>query len=280
MLSKPKISLVLGKAWQAKQAFLLVLGKKMEYYGLKIVPGYPAAYYKHKRALVIADLHLGFETEAQREGIYLPRLQLKKALELIRRLSARLDVHVLVINGDIKQTFEKLTLQEREEVAKFLAEAKDRVHEIVLVRGNHDNYVSIITSRFDVPIVERYELSNDILLIHGHRVESKDLRYRLLVVGHEHPAFKLFDELGSVAKLPCFLHTPLVNGNSCLVLPAAGYYQTGNPVTLNRMEYLSPLLKNYSVIEEATPIVFELEKEVIEFPPLKALESFLQTSAE
>uniref|UniRef100_A0A7J3ZJF6 Metallophosphoesterase n=1 Tax=Fervidicoccus fontis TaxID=683846 RepID=A0A7J3ZJF6_9CREN len=252
----------------------------MEYYGLKIVPGYPAAYHKSKRTLMVADLHLGFETEAQKEGIYLPRLQLKRALELIEKLSALLDVYVLIVNGDLKQSFEKLTLQEREEVARFLAEAKDRIPRVVLVRGNHDNYVSIITSRFDVPIVEKYELSSDILLVHGHKIESKDLSYKLLVIGHEHPAFKLFDELGSIAKLPCFLHVPLVNGNSCFVLPAAGYYQTGNPITLNRMEYLSPVLRDYSIIEEAVPIVFEHEKETIEFPPLKALDALLQTSVE
>jgi len=40
------------------------------------------------------------------------------------------------------------------------------------------------------------------------------------------------------------------------------------------------VLRDYSIIEEAVPIVFEHEKETIEFPPLKALDALLQTSVE
>ncbi len=249
----------------------------MKYGSLAVVPGSPAMYHREKKALVIADLHLGFESEAAREGVYLPRLQLRKALDLLDRLHSETEATLLVIDGDLKHTFEKLTMQEREEVSKFLAHAKDLFHDVLLVRGNHDNYITIITNRFDVEVVESLRLDSETLLVHGHRMyseeEARGAKY--VVIGHEHPAIKVSDELGSVAKYPCFLSMPLTDGRTLLVLPAAGYYQTGNPVTLDRSAYLSPIVRKIGIVEEAVPIIFEPGGSSMEFPPLGELSEII-----
>ena len=249
----------------------------MLYGANRIVPGKPALYNKQAKAIVIADLHLGFESEAVKEGLYLPRLQLRKAKELVEKLSREVGAPLLVINGDLKHTFEKLTMQEREELSKFLAHAREYFSDIVLVRGNHDTFVTIITDRFDVDVVESFRLDSETMLVHGHRKYHRDLDrdIKYVVIGHEHPAVKISDELGSVAKYPCFLQMPLKDGRTLIVLPAAGYYQTGNPVTLDSSQYLSPIVRELGVVPEAVPIVFAPEGRSFEFPPLGEMADLL-----
>jgi len=238
---------------------------------LALLPGLPAVYAKAKKAVVISDLHLGFETAAVREGIYVPKVQLKRALELLKILASRSAAETLVINGDLKHVFEKLTVQEREEATKFLSAAKDYFSEIVLVEGNHDNYISVVASRFDVPIVDRLELAPDAIAVHGHKYDEKVLDYKYILIGHEHPSLKIPDELGGVLRLPSFLLVPLKNGSLAVVLPASGHYQTGNPATLDPGQYLSPLVRDLGLIGEAVPYVVDYGRATLEFPKLASL---------
>ncbi len=246
--------------------------KELMKYGVRIIPGLPALYIPAEDMIVLADLHLGFESEASKSGIHVPRLQLKKSIELIMKLTENVSCRKLLINGDLKHTFEKLTIQEREEVSIFLSKAKDYFTDIILVRGNHDNYVSIVTERFDVDLREQYATGN-VLFVHGHKNINDYSRYKVIVIGHEHPALKISDELGAFMKLPCFLATPGKHGEIILVLPAAGYYQTGNEVTLEPSNYLSPIMQSEGLIEEAVPILFSEGLELLEFPALKYLKS-------
>lgn len=238
---------------------------------LFLPPGYPALYLKNKKTVIISDLHLGFESAVASEGIYLPRIQLKKAIELIMALSRVTNAYTLVINGDLKHVFEKLTIQEREEITKFLSVAKDTYKEIVLIRGNHDNYITIVTDRFDVPIVPKLSFDEEVVAIHGHEYDDQVLSHKYIVIGHEHPSLRISDELGGVLRFSSFLLTPLINGSMALVLPAAGHYQTGNPLSLDSSQYLSPLLKEKGIISEAIPFVLDFGKLTIEFPSLSKI---------
>ncbi len=239
---------------------------------VSIIPGYPTVIDKRRETIIIADLHLGYEEEAAEQGFFLPKLQYKKAVQLIEELHDMTKAKRLVINGDIKNSFNRLTIQEREETIKFLAKSKELFEEVILVRGNHDNYMPIITERLDIPFLEEYELTPTTLIVHGHKIIEKLSSYELIIIGHEHPAFTLKDELGSITKMPCFLRIPTTIGNEILVLPAAGYYQTGNPISSKKDDYLSPIVKEYGIIEEAAPIVFDTEKkDVFEFPSLNKI---------
>lgn len=249
---------------------------------IRLIPGTPAILHRDSRAAIIADLHLGFEGEMAQAGIYLPRVQLAKAISLIEFLSS-IGNKKLIIDGDIKNSFSKLTLQEREEIIKFLGRAKDLFDEVILVRGNHDNYVSIITDKMDVKLVPNLKLSDKVFILHGHRESMEALRYEIIIIGHEHPSLTIRDEIGSVIKLPCFLRVPLKGKRKreVLVLPAAGYYQSGNPISLSPEAYLSPLIKLYGDIRNSVPIVVDTEgKDLIEFPPLGAMEGLIRENAE
>ena len=70
--------------------------------------------------LIVSDIHLGYESEAELEGAFLPRVQLKHALQDIKDVVNSYDINKLVIAGDLKHKFEALTWQERVEIEKFV----------------------------------------------------------------------------------------------------------------------------------------------------------------
>jgi len=217
-----------------------------------VVSGLPAVYIEGG-ALVIADLHFGYEEALAGDGVFLPRVQLRKALELLSSLSRLGLSRRLVIAGDIKHSFSRLLWQERREVSRFIEEAFNHgFNEVVVVRGNHDNYISHVVRKSGGEFVEDPITFGRIAIAHGHRNEDVG---DILVIGHEHPAIQVTVG-GSRVKLPIFLMIPLKDGRRVLVLPPAGSYQTGNIVTLERESYLSPIIRSYGVLEDADVVIF------------------------
>jgi putative SbcD/Mre11-related phosphoesterase len=151
--------------------------------------------------------------------------------------------------------FEKLTRQEKLEVPKFVREAFEAgFKEVIVVRGNHDNYVSGVLKSVGAEFVEeRLDLGSGVTVTHGHKsVEGFDLA----ILGHEHPAINVSIG-GSKIKLPVYLSMPLSDGSRVIVLPPTGAYQAGNDVTLYRENYLSPIIRERGVIGDAVPIIYD-----------------------
>ncbi len=241
--------------------------------GVELVPGLPVVLLRGTDTLVLADLHLGFEDDMASKGVYLPRVQYEKAVGLLREALEKTRASRVVIAGDVKHVFSRLTWQERTEVGGLFSFLKERVEEVVVVRGNHDNYLAAVAEAYGVEIVPSLRLG-DVLIIHGHvGVEMRE--GDLVIMGHEHPSIALRDSIGVVARFPCFLHVPLRNGAEALVLPAAGAYQSGNPVGLDPSKYLSPIVKELGVVERARPIIVDEEVGLYEFPELGLLGDML-----
>ncbi len=245
-----------------------------------VIPGpLPLLYIEHKRILVFADAHLGFEEEMAKHGLFLPRVQKKNLIKTLSNALTELKVSEIVVAGDIKHQFGQLGRIEARELRELFDFLKDKIDRLVIVRGNHDNFLPLVTKKYDyIHLVEDYYLIEDILVVHGHKKlslpENKDIR--LIVMGHEHPSLGLRDKLGYLIKYPCFLRAPLrYQSIEVIVLPAIGVYQTGTTITLDESSYLSPIIREEVVLEEAKPIVFDEELGVLEFPELKVLfESF------
>ncbi len=217
------------------------------------------------RYVVIADLHLGFEEYMSKRGVYLPPLQLKRALEVLRRLPKS---KTLVIAGDIKHSFEGLGRHEKKDVISFLDEATKKFDEVILIKGNHDTFIKPILSEFGVDFADELKDGN-LVIIHGHEMLKSDAK--TIIMGHEHPSITLRDQLGVAAKFPCFLHVPLADGREVIVLPSVGAYQSGTSVTLDKRGYLSPIIRELGIIEESVPYVIDEELGVLEFPKLKLM---------
>lgn len=243
--------------------------------GAEIVDALPALYIRSLKALVVADAHLGYEEEAARHGVFMPRFQLARFLDVVGEALNIVDAEKVIIAGDLKHRFDGLGKLERREVTKAISFIKERVEEVIVVRGNHDNYLPILKDRLGFDLVEHLILG-EYAIVHGHKPLPPEARGKIVVMGHEHPSIAIRDSIGTVGKFPCFLRGILKDGETrVVVLPAIGAYQTGSKVTLNPSTYLSPILKDEAVLEELEPIIVDEEIGVLELPRLVDMLDFM-----
>ncbi len=239
------------------------------------------AVFKDLKLAAAADLHIGFEESM---GEQLARIQTKKILEKFLRVIGRFGISEIIINGDIKYSFGKESKQEWEEIRYFLSELLKKVR-VKIAKGNHDFYIENMTKELDILISREFEF-NGIVFAHGdsnignaakeggrmdgsrgesseakparERSAAKKGKPRLVVMGNEHPAIKLRDEIGAIRKYPCFLYA---KNEKVLVLPAANPWTYGTDLLSARKEnLLSPVLRTIS-LEEA--LIYALEGEEI-----------------
>ncbi|AEC52800.1 hypothetical protein PNA2_1886 [Pyrococcus sp. NA2] len=206
------------------------------------------------KTLVIADIHIGFEEVALKEGVYIPKL-LTEVIDTVKSEISRMNAERLVINGDLKHSFTPLK-REFFEVGTFLKEISEVVSEIVLVKGNHDTGIEWIR-RYGVEIVDSLEIGKW-TITHGHRlVEGENF-----IIGHEHPSIRLRDEVGAVIKVPVFL-----KGENVIVLPAFSPWAYGNDLTINNP--ISPILQGKDIW--GMEVVVSTGEEVLNFGKLGLL---------
>ena len=242
--------------------------------GVKLLPGLPAVYLKKHDAVVIADLHLGYEEAMARQGVFLPRLQMRKAERLARRAREFTGASVLIVAGDIKHEFGRLLRSEKLETARFLKSAFDAGYRrIIVVRGNHDNYISHVVESLGGEFIEDLDLG-EVLVTHGHKKLDPSSLPDIVIIGHEHPSISV-DVGGMRARFPALLMAPLPGDRILIVLPAAGMYQTGNPVGLDSSSYLSPLVREHVDPGEITPIIIDEKEGLLPLPKLSLLYTLL-----
>ncbi len=183
----------------------------------------------------IADLHLGYEGVLHHQGVSIPRKQKAFILDSLARLIERCSPETILVNGDFKHNFSRNLEEEWLEVKDVLRFLRDRT-KLVVVRGNHDNFLATILHDMDIDLRRSYKAGN-FTFAHGHW----DIKNRgPVVIGHEHPALKLRDAVGAVVSLPAF-----VIGDEVIVLPAFSPLALGADVS--SYPYLSPLLRNRSI---------------------------------
>ncbi len=208
---------------------------------------------KAGNALIIADLHIGFEEAMAREGNYVPKL-LGEVTSSLQSLLERERPKRLIINGDLKHSFVPLR-REKLELETFFGALESYTDEIMLVRGNHDVGVAWLRE-LGVEVVESLELGRW-KLVHGHRLEEGER----FIIGHEHPAVRLRDEVGASVKVSVFL-----KGESLIVLPAFSPWAYGNDVTRG---IVSPFLRKFDTSK--LRVLVPVDGEVLDFGELGAL---------
>ena len=85
---------------------------------IKIVDA--ALWFEAEKALVINDLHLGYEEALHRKGIMVPRFQLEQIIDKLKIILQKTKPTKVIINGDLKHEFGKVLRQEWKEVLNFL----------------------------------------------------------------------------------------------------------------------------------------------------------------
>ncbi|RLF49858.1 MAG: phosphoesterase [Thermoplasmata archaeon] len=198
------------------------------------VTNYYALWLERERAAIIGDLHIGMEAAmVEEEGISAPRVQEDVIIKRLSAIFREFSPETLVINGDFKHKFSRNLWQEWEEVNRILDFICDHVRRVVVIRGNHDNYLKTILAKRGIDLHSRYSIG-DYTVIHGHRDVGME---RDMVLAHEHPVVKIRDGIGAYIKLPCFLYN---DERNIIVLPALSPLSIGTDIMAE--DYLSPIL--------------------------------------
>lgn len=194
--------------------------------------------------LIISDLHLGYEQSLNSEGLMIPKFQYDKILAHLEDIKSKTSSKKIIINGDLKHEFGKITRQEWNEVNNFLMYLQDNFEEIVLIKGNHDNFVPYISKKMDLEVQETFSIGN-FLILHGHKIPENlgDIKEDTLIIGHEHPCISLRSG-ERVEKIKCFIKGEF-EGKNIVVMPSFNFVSEGSDILHEKL--LSPFLKNKSI---------------------------------
>ncbi|MHA2358081.1 MAG: metallophosphoesterase [Candidatus Heimdallarchaeaceae archaeon] len=241
---------------------------------LLIVDSKPLLYLKDVNTLVLADLHIGFESIMLEDGTSAPFNQTQELADLISNYIRLLKPDKLVLNGDIKHSFHELTKIENRDVKKFLQAVSPLVKEVHIIKGNHDTFLNwVVRDIENATFHESHYVLGKYFFTHGdeHLPDSISSEVQYVIIAHEHPVLAArINGLQKIRSL-AFLFGPLKNRTSkIIVLPAFSSYSTGTPIHPSNVKHLlSPILR-----EEADLLDFELfvlsdSKEVFHFPSFK-----------
>ena len=208
----------------------------------------PALLLNEKKLLVIADLHIGIESELRENGLQV--LSQTKVMEqrLISILSTN-TIHDIILLGDIKHNIPSSTIQERSEVNRFLntIQTYGTLH---VLPGNHDGNID----RLLPPTIKLHPSDGFVFegigFTHGHRRPNKEvMQCKQVIIAHTHPTVMLIDRLGYRTFEQCWLRGaplsdkliekyPTSPTSQILVMPAFNSLCGG--IAVNRDPLLGP----------------------------------------
>ncbi len=224
---------------------------------IDLIDGLPIAYIKSISAIAISDLHLGYEGIAAKAGVYAPKSNLKKIKEMVGDALGKTGASTIIVTGDIKNEFSSVDIDEYSEMLEFVKFAKRKNTRLILIKGNHDNFVDRYKTLFDIEIFAQEMQEGKYLFFHGEempksiskRVKGNNIseKVEMLIMGHEHPAISLISRIRRKEKLKCFLFGEY-RGKQLLVLPAINYLMQGTDINLEpKSRLLSPILKKADI---------------------------------
>ncbi len=208
-----------------------------------------ALFLEREGVLVLADLHIGYEEERVASGFLLPRRQEELLRGEVERLLSEYHPRRLVLNGDVKHEFGRISGQEWRVIRRLLSLVWERGCEPVVIAGNHDALLAPLLERLGLP-VERSFRAGSALILHGdapaHEVARSFAGVRLVIIGHEHPALGLSDGTRRELVKAFLVGKKRVGGRSCslVVMPSWNPFSAGIDVLRERP--LGPLLADFT----------------------------------
>jgi len=168
------------------------------------IPNEPALFIEGKKILVIADLHIGIESELKEKGVN-AESQIRKMTEHLIRLCKKYKPNEIILLGDIKHNIPASTNLERRDVKIFLKEIQN-LGVVHIIPGNHDGNIKWLSP--DDTIIHRSDgfILDNVGFVHGHRWPNEEVMMcDQIIIGHTHPTIMLTDRLEYRAFEPCWL---------------------------------------------------------------------------
>ncbi len=191
------------------------------------------------KTLIIADIHIGFEEALNKQGIMIPRFQFDDVVKRIGRILRQAKPETVVVNGDIKHEFGRISDQEWRETLKIIDLLLEKSKKVVLIRGNHDTILGPIAKKRNIEVLDRLEIDDGrILIVHGHKEVELPKGTKTIIIAHEHPAVSL-REGPRTEVFKCFLKGKY-KGRELIVIPSFNLVTEGTDIL--KEELLSPFL--------------------------------------
>lgn len=219
-----------------------------EIFNFQIIDALPALFEEKTKTIVLSDLHLGLEGSMTSKGSYIPEFQLDEIKRDIKKAKQATNAEKIIVNGDLKTEFKGSAYSEKKEIKELLDLLEDLFQEVIIIKGNHDTFIEKMIEKRKTQLYQKYYLENETLYTHGHiGIEELEIdgEYNTIIIGHEHPAISLKDDIGVKEKLDCFLYGKTDNEKKVIVLPA--FSQISNGTSINeapQSQLLSPILRN------------------------------------
>lgn len=223
--------------------------------GIQIVG--PALFIKKEKALIVGDLHIGQERIMQHQGMLFPIKQYEQINKFMESTLEKLKPNTIIINGDLKHDFGKITDDEWNKITLFLKNLK-KYSEVIVIAGNHDKVLQPITDKLKIEMQTEY-IIGDIYICHGDKIPSEDLRFKsakTIIIGHEHPAIRLTERMRTEI-YKCYLKGKITTAGSeqnpepsvqktfhskqLIVMPSVNPISEGSDILTQKL--LSPFLK-------------------------------------
>jgi hypothetical protein len=158
----------------------------------------------NKKILVVADLHIGIESQLREQGINTPS-QTQTMTNRLIALFKKYKPKEIILLGDIKHNIPSSTIEERKDVRNFL-ETIQTYGIIHIIPGNHDGNIQKISPPDIILHPSDGFVLENLGFVHGHRWPSEEImRCKQLIIGHTHPTVMFTDRLGYKAFEPCWV---------------------------------------------------------------------------
>jgi len=148
------------------------------------------------RALVVSDLHIGWEKLLSQRGVHVPS-QTPKIKNMMLQLIKECKPTRLIFLGDIKDAIAKVEMEEWRDIPDFFETINEKVTDIQVILGNHDGNLEPLLPETIKIIPPTGAIFGDAGLFHGHAWPAPELLgCRSLVTGHVHPTVAIRDPMG------------------------------------------------------------------------------------
>jgi len=234
---------------------------------MEILPGLVAdgcaLFVKGAKALILADLHIGYEEEARHHGVLVPQEQRGYFAKELGRLITKHKPRTVVLAGDVKHEFGRISQEEWSGVLRLVRRIRELGCAVEVVGGNHDVLIKPILDKLEVTLRKALIITTThakteqrTLIVHGDEeldtlvkagiLDKEGLgRVTTIIIGHEHPALAITDGVRTET-VKCFLGGTYRHGGkryNMVVMPSFNPLALGTDVLRERP--LGPLLADF-----------------------------------
>jgi uncharacterized protein len=237
---------------------------------IELLDGLPIIYIKSLSAIACSDLHLGYEGVMADKGTFLPKVNLRKIKESLKKAVEATGAERIIVDGDIKNEFSDVHVEEFNEFYDLTNYIKRelKIKTVTLIKGNHDNFIERLKEPFKFEIYAQEAMLGKYLFFHGEELPRDEGKF--MIMGHVHPAIAVYNKLGVKEKLRCFLYGKMKDGKEVIVLPAMNYFAEGVSVNLEDVSEMAPAFQDMLNVDRMHAYCIG-EGETLDFGTIKNL---------